>query len=581
MKKIPLGMAPGRICYGLSKIGYTPDSAICDIADNSVTAGAAKIYIKFKKINEHANDKKRNNIKEYLIIDDGKGMTQSEIINALDLGSDMSQYSENSLSKFGLGLKSAAFAQGQCLEVISGIIEGEFHKLIVNLKEIVNEYFAYEDLLQPEDKALINEFLPNGHGTIIRIANVYQNNHPSIDETKKILEKRLGVIYYYFLKDGMQIFLDGKEIQPFDVLFTEEADQNGNLDEAEWDGKSVKWISKKKKYMVDTDAGISCEIEATQLPYPPIFELDGISKNQVREKYNIGAGNYGYYIYRNKRLISWAHKLDGIIKQEQNYYAFRGRILIESDADDCFNIDVKKSNVVLSREAYEVIDSVSDAFKKKSSNAWKHAYNLVKKSLGITPNQQANDIAAAIEEVDDLPADMDSTEAEDKRKEERKEYLINKFKKEMEEETKKRIRNETGKTPEVGEITQDEIDETLRGENRKTDRIFPVELIEYNILWAPYYDADKRECVRINQSHRFARLLYEDNGDNTDLQILMGLLFWQMASAELYIRTHNLNLSPEVIEEVMTEYRRVASELLANLCRNREVNLPPFTGDQL
>ena len=61
MKKIPLGMAPGRICYGLSKIGYTPDSAICDIADNSVTAGAAKIYIKFKKINEHANDKKRNN----------------------------------------------------------------------------------------------------------------------------------------------------------------------------------------------------------------------------------------------------------------------------------------------------------------------------------------------------------------------------------------------------------------------------------------------------------------------------------------------------------------------------------------
>lgn len=581
MKKIPLGMAPGRICYGLSKIGYTPDSAICDIADNAVTAGAKNIVIKFKKIIEHANDNRKNNIKEYLIIDDGKGMTLSEIKNALALGSDGSNYSENSLSKFGLGLKSAAFAQGYRLEVISGFIESEFHKLIVDLERITNEYFAFDEPLSKEDIELIHEYMSNGHGTIIRIAKVYQSNHPSIEDTKKLLKKRLGVIYYYFLKEGMKIFLDGTEIQPFDVLFTEEADKNGNLNEADWDGKTVRWISKKKKYTVDSEAGVTCEIEATQLPYPPIFELDGISKNSIREKYNIGAGNYGYYIYRNKRLIAWAHRLDGIIKQEQSYYSFRGRILIDSDADDCFNIDVKKSNVVLSREAYDVIDSTSDAFKKKSRNAWSHAYNLVKKNLGITPNQQANDIAASIDEIDDLPADMNATEDDDKKKRERKERLIETYKKKIEDETKKRIRNETGEAPEDGEITEEEIEETLRGKNRNTDRIFPVESIEDNILWEPYYDADEGSCVRINQSHRFARLLYEDNGDNTDLQILMELLFWQMANAEVYIRTHNLNFKPEEIDEVMAEYRRVASEMLANLCRNKDVSLPPFTGDNI
>ena len=86
---------------------------------------------------------------------------------------------------------------------------------------------------------------------------------------------------------------------------------------------------------------------------------------------------------------------------------------------------------------------------------------------------------------------------------------------------------------------------------------------------------------KINQSHRFARLIYEDNNENTDLQILMELLFWQMANAEVYIRTHSLNLDPDTIELVITEYRRVVSELLANLCRNREVSLPPFAGDNV
>ena len=121
--------------------------------------------------------------------------------------------------------------------------------------------------------------------------------------------------------------------------------------------------------MVDTEFGVTCEVEVTQLPYPRIFELDGEDRLAVREKYNIGAGNYGYYVYRNKRLISWAQGLDGIIPQAQDYYSFRGRILIESDADDCFNIDVKKANIALSDKAHQVIADITEAFKKKSRGA--------------------------------------------------------------------------------------------------------------------------------------------------------------------------------------------------------------------
>lgn len=581
MKKVSLDMNPNRICYGLSRIGYTPDSAVCDIADNAVVAGAKNIYIEFQKINENASDRRSNNVKEYLIIDDGKGMTFEEIRNALTLGSNGEGYRNGTLSKFGLGLKSAAFAQGDRLEVVSGIGVGEFRKLVVDLTKITDEYFAIEEQLSKTDKVLIEKYMPQAHGTIIRISKVHQNNHPSIRKTKNILEKRLGVIYYYFLKEGLRIFLDETLIRPYDVLFTEEAEQNGNLDEADWDGKTVKWISKKSTYTVDTESGVTCEIEVTQLPYPPIFELDGEDKASVRDKYNISAGNYGYYVYRNKRLISWAQGLNGIIPQAQDYYSFRGRILIESDADDCFNIDVKKANIALSDEAYQAIEDITEAFKKKSKGAWKHANSLVKRRNGITPNQLANDIAANVEEIDDLPADMNTTKQEEQEKRERKKRLSDEFKRQIHDETKKRIRNRTGKCPDESEITKEAVEETLHGNNRKSYQIFPIESLDDNLLWAPYYDADNKGCVRINQSHRFARLIYEDNSENTDLQILMELLFWQMANAEVYIRTHSLNLDSDTIELVVTEYRRVVSELLANLCRNKEVALPPFAGDNV
>lgn len=51
-EKILLNWNPGRVCYGLSRIGYTPTSAICDIVDNSVSAEAKNIWIYMKKENE-------------------------------------------------------------------------------------------------------------------------------------------------------------------------------------------------------------------------------------------------------------------------------------------------------------------------------------------------------------------------------------------------------------------------------------------------------------------------------------------------------------------------------------------------
>lgn len=97
-----------------------------------MSAGAKNVYIRIVKLDESLNDNSINNVKEYLIIDDGSGMMAEQMGNALDLGSDDSQCPEGTLSKFGLGFKSTSFANGGRLEIVSGVA-GDFRKECVDL----------------------------------------------------------------------------------------------------------------------------------------------------------------------------------------------------------------------------------------------------------------------------------------------------------------------------------------------------------------------------------------------------------------------------------------------------------------
>ena len=101
---------PLRIMEGLGKADYTPQSALCDIIDNSVQAKAKNIWLNIVRESKRS-DNVKNNVKEYVIIDDGKGMDEAGLIRSLELGSTDQFYDSGSLSKFGLGLKSASFSQ--------------------------------------------------------------------------------------------------------------------------------------------------------------------------------------------------------------------------------------------------------------------------------------------------------------------------------------------------------------------------------------------------------------------------------------------------------------------------------------
>lgn len=563
-----------RICFGISRIGYTPASAICDIIDNAVSAHAKNIHIKIIQKSTSTNLNKKNDVQEYLIIDDGCGMNKEKIENALDLGSSDTFYSEGTLSKFGLGLKSASFAQGSRLEIISGDGSGEINKEYVDLEEIEDEYYSVECDLNDLDRDLAQQYFENGNkGTIIRISKIHTNNHPSIKTTISELEEKLGVIYYYFLRKELHISINDIEIDAVDALFTEEAGDN-KLDENIWDGKSVQWILKPVDIVLDSENEVSGKIEITMLPHPKVRKNEGISDADIRKKYHISASNYGFYVYRNGRLINWANRLD-IIPQDQDYYAFRGRINIQSDADDAFNIDVSKSHIMLSEDAKSALDDYILDYKSKCKNAWQNAWQKYLSQTSESSNERSNSIAIDVGDYLDDPLNDDS---DDQKEREIREAQINEEMRQKETyDTINRLKDEEGEEKTKEQITDEDIVTTMKGSPSISDLdcIFKVQSIQDNMIWEPYADAERKQCVRISKNHRFSKVIYENNSNNTALQILIELMLLIAAKAELNVRKKPYSfIKSEQIRELFYDYRYCISENLTKLCRKAEDTLP-------
>lgn len=577
--RIDLPIDAGRVLFGLSRIGYTTASALCDIIDNSVRAGAHNITLCVRKLDASFISTRRNNIKEYILIDDGCGMTEEGIKNALMLGSS-DMYEAHSLSKSGLGLKSASFSQGDTLTVISAQASGKFVKYVVTLPAIIvaKEYFATREDLTIDDQLYIDKYLPKGKGTIIRVGDIRLVNHPSVKSTIEELRQKLGVIYYYFLQEDLRIAIEVEgdktyPIAPFDVLFTEEANANGNLNEYEWDGKTTRWITRTKRdFLLDKEANVKATIEITQLPHPPSLNPSSTSnrgEGETRKKYRIGAGNYGFYIYRNKRLISWAQGFDGIIPVDQNLYSFRGRILIDDSADESFNIDVKKSTITLSDEAWNSLNDFTHEPKRKSRKAWERAGALLVAMLGQEPNKFSNDIAESFTPAERLPGTQTLPESEI---ESRAVAIANNIRKRLKEaiRVEKEVEPDALPPAELEEIAE----EVLKGSpDSPATRIFRVSAIADNHLWEPYYDAENGVCVRINRGHRFAKLIFEESGRSNRLQVIFDLLLLQLAQSEIYfLKNYDTKnkLSIEEMQKLTDEYRRITSEQLADICRKAE-----------
>lgn len=101
-----------RTIEALRSLGYDLNAAVADVVDNSITPSVASKNVSVS-LNLGSEDRMVCRIQ-----DDGIGMTENQLEEAMRLGSD-AKYVNNDLGKFGMGMKAASLSQCDKITVIS------------------------------------------------------------------------------------------------------------------------------------------------------------------------------------------------------------------------------------------------------------------------------------------------------------------------------------------------------------------------------------------------------------------------------------------------------------------------------
>lgn len=457
----PLPINADRICEAISKIGYNPCSAILDIIDNSVVAKATQIIV-LLFIKDSTTINNTQNIEKIQILDSGCGMTNLEIDNALQLGS-ISSYSKNSLSKYGLGLKSAGFSLGKRIEVVSKK-EGQISKLKYLDRELIKKENAFgisiKDVTQ-EYIELFDLYKFDKSGTIVTIKDIIYTSRVSAGRVLEDLNKQAGVHYYEILKSGnisikiniLKQLNSGKYqnekekiIIPKDILFWDQS--YSSYEKETYDGKKPCQVLDSEIENPLNSSGDKIGIKATIFPMDKMKNFAHFSpeEREIIKSFEIGYKNNGFFFYRNGRLIKWGLKLLENLNINREL-GFRAKINFTTEHDDLFGVDVSKQQLTIPEDIEKAIQMLCKVPIEQS----KELFDICKRIIEDSSNKknegtEFNMRNSSLEEDEEETTGTDQKEATERKIKllDESETLFqtdeSKFENEKEEEGFKRIR---------------------------------------------------------------------------------------------------------------------------------------------
>ncbi|NNA75325.1 ATP-binding protein [Pseudomonas lactis] len=310
----------------MRSIGYTLDSALADLIDNSISAHAREIHIEFRPFDN-----------PYIaIIDDGRGMSYEVLQNAMRHGSKnpLLERGEDDMGRYGLGLKTASISQCRRMTVISKK-DADINAFCWDL-DVVIEKGAWVMLqLEISDCEALPHFsqlVTKKSGTMVlwqeldKLLVGEANPENALGAKMLAAREHLALVFHRFLaKEGskpkISMVLNGSSIVPFDpFLVNHKATQP--LDEEKFSVEGKKVVVK---------------------PYilPHISKLSGNDAQLIGGNEGFRS-QQGFYIYRNRRLIIWGTWFRLARKDELSKLA-RVRVDIPNALDHLWTLDIKKS----------------------------------------------------------------------------------------------------------------------------------------------------------------------------------------------------------------------------------------------
>jgi hypothetical protein len=321
--------SPSSHIKTLMRIGYTLNSAVADVIDNSITARA-------KKIEVYAPPGMEEPI--ISILDDGYGMDLKELTENMRIGckDPEEERQQGDLGRFGSGMKTASFSQARQLTVVT---RKEGHPLVAARWDI--------DKVEESDSWCLEIFNEN---EIFEIEGLSEN-FPAVSGTQIIWSKLTCLEKGSHAKDHDQELAHRlAELKTYIALhfhrFMSGSDKRVFLLNNDPIKPIEPFMIGEKGYQEGPSAKLRCKgghivIQTHVLPHfknmkPELLEelggADGVTNGQ------------GLYIYREKRLINAGGWL-GMTRSSQLGALARVQVDIPSSLDNDWSTDVKKESL--------------------------------------------------------------------------------------------------------------------------------------------------------------------------------------------------------------------------------------------
>ncbi len=341
--------SPYRLLQSLRDVGYDFVTALADIVDNAITAGAKQVAIE-------VNDKSWP--PTVVVADNGTGMTHSRLVEALRLGA-VRDYESDDLGKFGLGLKTASLSQCRRLTVVTrhSACQYRLAAATLDLDDVaISNSWTLDVNMRPDTRDLAGKWLAGSTGTVViwqKLDRVVSAGDSATGWDRRRLQRmvdaasaHLAMVFHRFIEgtEGacrLRLIINGRRISAWNPYAPEE-EHSQALSE--------------HRFELDTsgstgDVVVRGHVLPTrdQFSTPEAFENLSGPKKWNRQQ--------GFYIYRNGRLIQsggWC----GMRAADEHTKLARISLDFPSSLDDLFHVNIAKMRASIPAELRTLLERV-------------------------------------------------------------------------------------------------------------------------------------------------------------------------------------------------------------------------------
>lgn len=466
-----------KLISSLRNTGYDSYAAVEDIIDNSIDAESRAI----KVIVEH-----QNKDLTITIADNGRGMNESILDEALKLGSITDRDEVSDLGKFGMGLCTASISMARKLEVITQEEGGEPLYSCQDLDEVTerNEFVKVLRKAEESEKATLHDFVGN-HGTVVILSKIDRLSDTNISQFATKLSRDIGRIYRKFIEAGIEFSVNEKKVELSDPLLLSNKDTKLYSDEV-YDLPETAIGGKKEKMRV----------RIALLPD---------SSTEVAKLNGWNIRNQGFYVLRNNREVAYGESLD-VFHKHNDFNRLRIELSFNATLDN-------EMGVRFSKDGVEPNQAIADFLKQEIGG------QIVSIRRVMLKNKKADD-----------SSEIDHTGSEAVIAQKAK-LLITPEAQVEKRSPRKESRNDDSTTPKSTK-ERENFRQTKTSPKGLGARFESVAMGKEGTLYETYQEG-KIIVIRWNTDHPFYDRVILVNRDSKDIVSAIDYLIFALASAEL------------------------------------------------